>query len=100
MRRYSYGTVGDTQVALIAVDPATLPGTAYWRDEFAGRSLPDLLTALAGPATGGRCARAIGVDPRATSSAPTADVTLGTSTAQVATATTASLFRAAGCRSR
>ena len=74
----------------IAVDPATLPGTAYWRNEFAGRSLPDLLTALAGPATGGRLP-AIVVDPRH-ELGPTADVTLGTSTAHVATATTAALF--------
>ena len=59
-------------------------------DEFAGRSLPDLLTALAGPATGGRLP-AIVVDPRP-ELGPTADVTLGTSTARVATATTASLF--------
>jgi putative ABC transport system permease protein len=91
VRRYSYGTVGgDTKVAFIAVDPATLPDTAYWRDEFAGRSLPDLLTALAGPAAGGRLP-AIVVDPRH-ELGPTADVTLGTSTANVATATTASLF--------
>ena len=74
----------------IAVDPATLPGTAYWRNEFAGRSLPDLLTALAGPATGGRLP-AIVVDPRHELGA-TADVTLGTSTAHVATGTTAALF--------
>ena len=89
VRRYSYGTVGDTEVAFIAVDPATLPGTAYWRNEFAGRSLPDLLTALAGPA-GGRLP-AIVVDPRHELGA-TADVTLGTSTAHVATAATAALF--------
>ena len=37
VRRYSYGMAGDTQVAFIAVDPATLPGTAYWRN--AGGSL-------------------------------------------------------------
>ena len=90
VRRYSYGTVGGTRVAVLAVDPATLAGTAYWRDEFAGRSLPDLLTALAGPATGGRLP-AIVVDP-ARELGPTADVALGTSTARVATATTASLF--------
>ena len=90
VRRYSYGTVGDTEVAFIAVDPATLPGTAYWRNEFAGRSLPDLLTALAGPVTGGRLP-AIVVDPRHELGA-TADVTLGTSTAHVATAATAALF--------
>jgi putative ABC transport system permease protein len=90
MRRYSYGTVGATKVAFLAVDPATLPGTAYWRDEFAGRSLPDLLTALAGPATGGRLS-AIVVDPRH-ELGPTADVRLGTSTARVTTAATASLF--------
>jgi putative ABC transport system permease protein len=90
VRRYSYGTVGQTQVAFVAVDPATLPGTAYWRDEFAGRSLPDLQSALAGPATAGRLP-AIVVDP-GQELGPTADVRLGTSTARVATAATASLF--------
>ena len=90
VRRYSYGTVGETKVAFLAVDPATLPGTAYWRDEFAGRSLPALLSALAGPATGGRLP-AIVVDPRR-ELGPTADVRLGTSTARVATAATAALF--------
>jgi putative ABC transport system permease protein len=90
VRRYSYGTVGDTQVAFLAVDPATLPRTADWRNEFAGRSLPDLLTALAGPATGGRLP-AIVVDPRHELD-PTADVRLGTSTARVTTAATATLF--------
>ena len=60
---------------MLAVDPATLPGTAYWRDEFADRSLPDLLTALAGPATGGRLP-AIVVDPRG-ELGRTADVRLG-----------------------
>jgi putative ABC transport system permease protein len=90
VRRYSYGTVGSTQVAFLAVDRDTLPRTAYWREEFAGRSLPDLLAALAGPAPDGRLP-AIVVDPRH-ELGPTANVRLGTSTARVATAATARLF--------
>jgi putative ABC transport system permease protein len=90
VRRYSYGTVGADKVALLAVDPDTLLRTAYWRPEFADRSFADLLATLRGPAVGGRLP-AIVFDPDRTLG-PTADVTLGESTAKVATAATASLF--------
>ena len=88
--RYNYGKLdADTPVAVLAVDPRTLPGTAYWRPEFGG-SLPALLATLTGPAPDGRVP-AIVVDP-GHELGPTADIPLGTSTGQFARVATASLF--------
>ncbi|HEV7656494.1 MAG TPA: hypothetical protein VGP36_17400, partial [Mycobacteriales bacterium] len=89
--RYNYGQLdADTPVAFLAVDPASLLRTAYWRPEFASRSFGDLLATLTGPAPGGRVP-AIVVDPRH-ELGPTADIPLGTTTAHVAEVATASLF--------
>ncbi|WP_448625542.1 FtsX-like permease family protein [Geodermatophilus sp. URMC 64] len=42
------------EVQVLAVDPATFAGTAFWDDTFADESLDDLVAALTGPDTGGR----------------------------------------------
>ena len=36
-------------ITMLAIDPETLPDTAWFRDDFAGKSLPQLLEALAAP---------------------------------------------------
>jgi putative ABC transport system permease protein len=43
-----------TAVQVLAVDPATFAGAAYWQDSFADGYLADLVAALAGPAVDGR----------------------------------------------
>ncbi|WP_170977918.1 FtsX-like permease family protein [Blastococcus sp. CCUG 61487] len=43
-----------TDVQVLAVDPATFAGTAFWDDSFADVPLDDLVTRLTGPADGGR----------------------------------------------
>ena len=89
--RYNYGRLDPYHpVALLAVDPDTLLRTAYWRPEFARMSFAGLLATLSGPAPDGRVP-AIVVDPDG-EVGPTADVTLGRSTAHVAEVATASLF--------
>ncbi|MGY5883791.1 hypothetical protein [Modestobacter lacusdianchii] len=41
-------------VQVLAVDPDTFAGTAFWDDSFADASLPDLMAALQGPEVDGR----------------------------------------------
>ena len=98
VRRYSYGTVGGAEVALLAVDPDSLLRTAYWRPEFARRSLPDLLATLTGPAPDGRVP-AIVVDPRG-ELGPTADVTLARAPRGWRRWRRRCCSRAGGCRTR
>ncbi|HEY6747653.1 MAG TPA: hypothetical protein VI357_18275 [Mycobacteriales bacterium] len=96
--RYNYGKLdANTPVAVLAVDPDTLLRTAYWREEFAGRSFAALLATLTGPAPDGRVP-AIVVDPRG-ELGPTADIQLSTGlgvseaqVARVAEVATATLF--------
>ncbi|WP_138760733.1 FtsX-like permease family protein [Modestobacter altitudinis] len=45
---------GRQDVAVLAVDPADFAGTAFWDDSFADESLPELMSALTGPAVDGR----------------------------------------------
>ncbi|MGY1600902.1 FtsX-like permease family protein [Geodermatophilus sp. SYSU D00815] len=49
------GAGGDrVDVQVLAVDPATFAGAAYWQDSFADASLDDLVAALRGPDVDGR----------------------------------------------
>ncbi len=60
--RYLYGTVGTSRdVAVLAVDPDTLPAAAHWHGSFADRPLPELLARLRDPAGP---VPALVVDPR------------------------------------
>jgi putative ABC transport system permease protein len=54
--RYLYGKVDGqpSDVTVLAVDPDTLPATAYWDHRFADRSLPELMSRLTAPAADGR----------------------------------------------
>jgi len=53
--RYLYGKVGDqpTDVTVLAIDPDTFPGTAFWDRRFAPDSLDTLLAKLRAPTSGG-----------------------------------------------
>jgi putative ABC transport system permease protein len=46
-------TPGGDRFDLLAVDPATLPDAAYWRDDFADASLEELAASIAGQAADG-----------------------------------------------
>jgi putative ABC transport system permease protein len=52
--RYLYGKVGGAEVTVLAIDPDTFAGTAYWDGSFSAQSLPALLAAVRAPAAGGR----------------------------------------------
>ncbi|MGY1842381.1 hypothetical protein [Modestobacter sp. SYSU DS0875] len=56
--RYDGDVVGAegvrTDVQVLAVDPGTFAGTAFWDDSFADDPLPELMAALQGPAVDGR----------------------------------------------
>jgi putative ABC transport system permease protein len=52
--RYLYGKAAGTDATVLAIDPDTFAGTAYWDDSFSARSLPRLLAAVRAPADGGR----------------------------------------------
>jgi putative ABC transport system permease protein len=61
--RYLYGQVAGADVAVLAVDPDTLPAAAFWRGSYADRPLPELLDRLRAQAAGG-AVPALVVDPR------------------------------------
>lgn len=52
--RYLYPRYQGQDVTVLAIDPDTFAGTAFWDDRFAGRSLPELMDLLRGPAAAGR----------------------------------------------
>ena len=80
--RYLYGTVGGTEVALLAVDPETFGRTAFWLPEFGDRDR--LLGALRDGA--------VVVDPRRELSGQQLEITLGTSTVRLTEAARTGLF--------
>ena len=60
VQRYGSASVSDgatgqqSDVQMLAVDPRTFAGTAYWQPSFAGESLDDLVGRLTGPRISGR----------------------------------------------
>ena len=90
--RYLYGRTpeqnGDIQV--LAIDPDTFAGTAFWDRRFADESLGELLAGLRAPLAGGRVPAV--VVPSGPDFPATFDVRLGRTTARLETSARAELF--------
>jgi len=87
--RFTHGRVGDQDVQLLAIDPDTFAGTAFWDRRFADLPLPQLLAMLRAPTAGGRVP-AIAV--AGADLGPRFDVTLGASTGRLETVASTRLF--------
>ena len=92
--RYLYATVEGSEVAVLAVDPDTFAGSAFWDRRFAGVPLDALLEAIRRPAADGRVAAVLmpagdladhGVGDRY-------DIALGKTTATLEVVATAATF--------
>ncbi len=88
VRRYPAADIAGQEGQLLALDRATFAEHAYWDDRLAHRPLPDLLAALAPPATAGEPVPAIWVG---SGPGPT-EVRLATSTVPIRVVTTARTF--------
>ena len=90
--RYLYGAVegqsGD--VIVLAVDPDTFAGTAFWDRRFASASLPDLMADLRAPSPDGTVPAV--VVPDGPAFAPRFELGLGRTRVQARTAATATYF--------
>jgi putative ABC transport system permease protein len=86
--RYLYGRVAGQDVVVLAIDPDTFAGTAFWDRRFADVPLATLLDRLRRPTADGRVAAVVagGQLP------PSFDVPLGKTTARLETVATARLF--------
>ncbi len=89
--RYLYGQAGTQDVTVLAIDPDTFAGSAFWDDRFAGVPLATLLDTLRGPVVAGRVP-AILVPGDDAPPATDYDVRLGRTTAHLDAAATARLF--------
>jgi putative ABC transport system permease protein len=88
--RYLYARTGGVSVALLAIDPTTFGGTAFWDDRFADLPLPALFDRLRAPPADGRVP-ALVVDGGA-GLPGRFDVQLGRTTARVETVAEPRLF--------
>jgi putative ABC transport system permease protein len=86
--RYLYGQVAGQDVAVLAIDPDTFAGTAFWDRRFADVPLATLLDRLRRPTADGRVPAVIAEGQLPT----TFDVPLGKTTARLETVGTARLF--------
>ncbi len=88
--RYEYGRSGGQPVAVLAIDPDTFAGTAYWDSSFADVPLARLIDAIRAPAAGGRVAAIFVPGDGPVPAQP--DVRLGHSTVRLTAVATARLF--------
>jgi putative ABC transport system permease protein len=86
--RYLYSKVGGVDATVLAIDPDTFAGTAYWDDSFASKPLAALLAEIRAPASGGRVP-AVMVDGDLGADF---DTQLGTTTARLHVVDTARLW--------
>jgi putative ABC transport system permease protein len=89
--RFLYGKVGLQEVSVLAIDPDTFAGSAYWDSRFADLPLAGLVERIRQPGPDGRVA-AIMVPGLGGRLPPQYDARLGTSTVRLATVATARLF--------
>jgi putative ABC transport system permease protein len=88
--RFLYGRAGSQDLTVLAIDPDTFAGTAFWDRQFADLPLATLLDRIRQPAADGRVpAVLIRGDGRLD---PAFDVRLGTTTVRVTGVATARLF--------
>jgi putative ABC transport system permease protein len=89
--RFLYGKVASQEVSVLAIDPDTVTGTAYWDSRFADQPLTRLVDRIRQPAPDGRIA-AIMVPGLGGRLPAQYDVRLGTSTVRIQTVATAHVF--------
>jgi len=88
--RYLDSKADGQNVTLLAIDPDTFAGAAFWDDRFADQPLAGLLDALRGPAPDGRVPAIFVPGDGPLPALP--DIRLGTRTVHLAPAATARLF--------